>query len=101
MHKNCTVVNIQGCQNLHLFNFCFSSVFFPLFCCSATILTKTCCRYPMYGGMQDWNYIHAGCFELTLEISDNKWPNASESSNCVICLAMYPSSFLLFGSTTK
>ncbi|KAL0432772.1 UNVERIFIED_CONTAM: Carboxypeptidase SOL1 [Sesamum latifolium] len=34
--------------------------------------------YPIYGGMQDWNYIHCGCFELTLEISDNKWPNASE-----------------------
>lgn len=38
------------------------------------------CRYPLYGGMQDWNYIHAGCFELTLEISDNKWPNAAEVS---------------------
>ncbi|KAK4383387.1 Carboxypeptidase SOL1, partial [Sesamum angolense] len=35
--------------------------------------------YPIYGGMQDWNYIHCGCFELTLEISDNKWPNASET----------------------
>ncbi|KAL3621531.1 suppressor of los1-1 [Castilleja foliolosa] len=35
--------------------------------------------YPIYGGMQDWNYIHSGCFELTLEISDNKWPNASEN----------------------
>ncbi|CAI9771409.1 unnamed protein product [Fraxinus pennsylvanica] len=34
--------------------------------------------YPIYGGMQDWNYIHHGCFELTLEISDNKWPHASE-----------------------
>ncbi|XP_024456146.1 carboxypeptidase SOL1 isoform X4 [Populus trichocarpa] len=34
--------------------------------------------YPIYGGMQDWNYIHAGCFELTLEISENKWPNANE-----------------------
>ncbi|KAL0324885.1 UNVERIFIED_CONTAM: Carboxypeptidase SOL1 [Sesamum radiatum] len=34
--------------------------------------------YPIYGGMQDWNYIHHGCFELTLEISDNKWPNATE-----------------------
>ncbi|XP_020535523.1 carboxypeptidase SOL1 isoform X2 [Jatropha curcas] len=34
--------------------------------------------YPIYGGMQDWNYIHAGCFELTLEISDDKWPNADE-----------------------
>ncbi|XP_047983263.1 carboxypeptidase SOL1-like isoform X1 [Salvia hispanica] len=34
--------------------------------------------YPLYGGMQDWNYIHSGCFELTLEISDEKWPDASE-----------------------
>ncbi|MED6127296.1 hypothetical protein PIB30_086754, partial [Stylosanthes scabra] len=24
------------------------------------------------------NYIHAGCFELTLEVSDNKWPSAAE-----------------------
>ncbi|XP_031252078.1 carboxypeptidase SOL1 isoform X2 [Pistacia vera] len=34
--------------------------------------------YPIYGGMQDWNYIHGGCLELTLEISDDKWPNANE-----------------------
>ncbi|CAH9105063.1 unnamed protein product [Cuscuta epithymum] len=34
--------------------------------------------YPIYGGMQDWSYIYAGCFELTLEISDDKWPNATE-----------------------
>ncbi|OAY85527.1 Carboxypeptidase SOL1 [Ananas comosus] len=34
--------------------------------------------YPIYGGMQDWNYIYGGCFELTLEISDTKWPKASE-----------------------
>ncbi|KAG0495947.1 hypothetical protein HPP92_000638 [Vanilla planifolia] len=31
-----------------------------------------------YGGMQDWNYINRGCFELTLEISDEKWPKAVE-----------------------
>lgn len=35
-------------------------------------------RYPIYGGMQDWNYIHGGCFEITLEISDIKWPKANE-----------------------
>lgn len=34
--------------------------------------------YPIYGGMQDWNYIAGGCFELTLEISDEKWPKADE-----------------------
>mmetsp|Transcript_6007 Transcript_6007/g.15215 ORF Transcript_6007/g.15215 Transcript_6007/m.15215 type:complete len:535 (+) Transcript_6007:119-1723(+) len=30
--------------------------------------------YPLWGGMQDWNYLHAGCLDLTLELSDNKWP---------------------------
>lgn len=39
-----------------------------------------CYRYPIYGGMQDWNYIYGGCFELTLEISDDKWPPAKEVS---------------------
>ncbi|EPS68252.1 hypothetical protein M569_06519, partial [Genlisea aurea] len=34
--------------------------------------------YPLYGGMQDWNYIKYGCLELTLEISDNKWPHITE-----------------------
>ncbi|CAN1731090.1 Carboxypeptidase SOL1 [Linum perenne] len=34
--------------------------------------------YPIYGAMQDWNYIHAGCFELTLEVSDDKWPSIDE-----------------------
>ncbi|GAB2287250.1 hypothetical protein Dimus_021634, partial [Dionaea muscipula] len=41
-------------------------------------ITNGASWYPIYGGMQDWNYIHCGCFELTLEISDNKWPNATE-----------------------
>ncbi|XP_027189787.1 carboxypeptidase SOL1 isoform X2 [Cicer arietinum] len=41
-------------------------------------ITNGAAWYPLYGGMQDWNYIHAGCFELTLEVSDNKWPIAAE-----------------------
>ncbi|KAG6518238.1 hypothetical protein ZIOFF_021642 [Zingiber officinale] len=41
-------------------------------------ITNGALWYPIYGGMQDWNYIHGGCFELTLEISDNKWPPANE-----------------------
>ncbi|KAJ7974004.1 Carboxypeptidase SOL1 [Quillaja saponaria] len=42
-------------------------------------ITSGASWYPIYGGMQDWNYIHAGCFELTLEVSDNKWPAANET----------------------
>ncbi|XVF39031.1 hypothetical protein PTKIN_Ptkin01aG0002900 [Pterospermum kingtungense] len=41
-------------------------------------ITNGASWYPIYGGMQDWNYIYGGCFELTLEISDNKWPHAKE-----------------------
>eukprot|EP01018_Ginkgo_biloba_P024303 Gb_15526 [translate_table: standard] len=41
-------------------------------------ITNGALWYPVYGGMQDWNYIHGGCFELTLEISDVKWPAAKE-----------------------
>ncbi|MED6213162.1 suppressor of los1-1 [Stylosanthes scabra] len=41
-------------------------------------ITNGASWYPIYGGMQDWNYIHAGCFELSLEVSDNKWPSAAE-----------------------
>ena len=46
------------------------------------------CRYPIYGGMQDWNYIHGGCFELTLEISDIKWPQADEVCSLSLSLSL-------------
>lgn len=34
--------------------------------------------YEVTGGMQDWNYVVAGCMELTLEIGCYKYPKASE-----------------------
>eukprot|EP01113_Clastostelium_recurvatum_P006430 TRINITY_DN1289_c0_g1_i1.p1 TRINITY_DN1289_c0_g1~~TRINITY_DN1289_c0_g1_i1.p1 ORF type:complete len:496 (+),score=119.62 TRINITY_DN1289_c0_g1_i1:80-1567(+) len=33
--------------------------------------------YVLYGGMQDWNYLWYACLELTLEVSDIKYPSAS------------------------
>jgi len=30
--------------------------------------------YTLYGGMQDWNYEALGCMELTLEVSNTKYP---------------------------
>ena len=33
--------------------------------------------YVIHGGMQDWNYYWMGCNEVTIELSDIKWPNAS------------------------
>ena len=33
--------------------------------------------YLVYGGMQDWNYYWMGCNEVTIELSNTKWPDAS------------------------
>jgi len=37
--------------------------------------------YPIYGGMQDWNYHWHNCLDVTIELSQNKWPNYSTIEN--------------------
>lgn len=34
--------------------------------------------YPLSGGMQDWAYVSGQCMELTIELSQDKWPPESE-----------------------
>jgi carboxypeptidase D len=36
--------------------------------------------YVLFGGMQDWNYLHTNDMELTLELSVTKWPSPSTLS---------------------
>jgi carboxypeptidase D len=37
-------------------------------------ITNGAAWYPIYGSMQDWNYLVAQCMELTIETSEKKWP---------------------------
>ncbi|XP_028799970.1 carboxypeptidase SOL1 isoform X1 [Neltuma alba] len=75
--------NYYGCPDDDTFRFMASIYSHSHYNMSASTefpegITNGAAWYPIYGGMQDWNYIHAGCFELTLEVSDNKWPKAAE-----------------------
>ena len=35
--------------------------------------------YPVYGGMQDYGYVHGGSLEVTIEVGARKWPAEAEA----------------------
>lgn len=68
MAAACLYQHAGSCAHMHSV----SNHTLLLFCRAG--ITNGAGWYPLYGGMQDWDYVAAGCMEITLELNQQKRP---------------------------
>lgn len=64
-------------------------------------ITNGAAWYPLWGGMQDWQYVNTGTYSLTIEVDDRKWPDERELQRIVdehVQSSMVTCARTLFGS---
>ena len=64
-------------------------------------ITNGAAWYPLWGGMQDWQYVNTGTYSLTIEVDDRKWPDERELQRIVdehVQSSMTTCARTLFGS---